>query len=103
AATLNELSIRSGDVEVHANGSYDSRLPKPVGLNVSLAHLPALQGADENALIRGNVRGNISLGGTLSQLSIVTGTLFGSDVYLQQRKIGDLSVQLSGTIQPDRA
>ena len=104
-ATLQDLSVNSGDIEVHGNGSYDSKKPRPVSLQLVLSHFPTLQGGDANAFVRGRIYGKASLSGTLSpvDLNIDEGSLYGSEVALGNRTIGELAVQLAGQVTANQA
>ena len=102
---LKNLVVDSGQAEIQADGSYDTRLPKPVNLSVVLSHLPALEGTDPHAPIRGQLFGKASFSGTLNpmDLSIDQGQLNGSNVFIGRRSLGSVALQLTGRVTNQQA
>jgi hypothetical protein len=94
---VRDLYLHSGNVELFGAGSYDSRRPKPVALDLTLSHLPLVEDVEASPLIRGELYGALALSGTVAPLHIeLDGDLHGRDLQLLDRDLGDLQIELKG-------
>lgn len=102
--TLKELSIRGGELQASASGSYDRRIPMPLNLTVAVRPAP-LAGDPETDLIGGDLRAQATLKGTAFRprdLS-VEGELHAEQLRLKNRMLGDVVIAFGGNITADKA
>lgn len=126
---LEQLSVGSGDIDAVASGWYVYALPKPLKVDVYLTHLPdvaagtlgsstgaattmpvaaadaaAATDDETHPLVRGKLRGEAHLNGTVKPLQLdFSGTLFGKKLFVRQRPIGDVALVLNGQVDRDQA
>jgi hypothetical protein len=107
-ARLKQLYIRSGDVDVVVDGWYVYAEPKPLDADLYITHLPEVavggDAVEESRAITGRLRGDGHLNGTIHPLELsVNGTLFGRNLFIRQRPLGDVAIILKGSIDENEA
>jgi len=102
---LSQFFLRSGETSLMVKGSYDGREPKPVSAEVVFENQPGNSPSpSESTLLRGFVRGNAKLSGTLLPLKVgIEGRLFGRNAVVLNHVIGDLTTGLKGDIDYQKA
>ena len=100
---LQDLYLRTGDVEVAGSGFYDRALPKPVDLNLTVTHAPAA-GAASDPTLQGKLRAEARLNGIAWPMDIgVTGKVLGEALRVKGHAIGNVVVDVEGNITAARA
>ena len=109
-AWLDHLTFQNADATLTIDGTYTYGVPKPVRATVRLSNVEPAAGAVILAadrppqVLRGSLSGSTTMVGTLSPLLLdVTGQVNGHEVDMWRRHIGDISLQLAGDINFDRA
>jgi hypothetical protein len=101
---LTQFYYRSGKFEASATGAYIFALPKPLDLYLDLWRIPVAYANEPQRHIGGMLNGKIRANGTLWPRSMdLSGNLFGNDVIIGRRKLGDVSIQLAGLIDEEKA
>jgi hypothetical protein len=102
---LSQFYLRSGDAGITITGKYDGQKPKPVSAQVVFENNPSTTpGTGVAVLIRGLVRGDATLLGTLDPLHInMTGTLDGDDAVILNHQIGDIHTAVRGSLDFQKA
>lgn len=109
-AFLDHLTFQNADATVTIDGTYTYGLPKPVRATVRLSNVEPPTGAllisDQQPpqVLKGALSGSTTLVGTLNPLLLeVIGQVKGHEVDIFQRHFGDIAVNLSGSVNSDRA
>jgi hypothetical protein len=101
-AQLRQVYARVGNVEASAFGAYDNHLPKPLQLDLWLRHLTPLGAEEQSSLVRGRLRSETHLAGTVNPLNLeLTGRLLARDLVVRGRALGDVRAALEGNITRD--
>lgn len=101
---LKNLFLRSGDLQIAGDGFYDSQLPKPVNLKLMAEHLPFSENPKLSQLLKGQLNGQLQITGTVNPPDLaMNGELYGRDLVLRRRTIGNLRVELSGELNAEGA
>ncbi len=93
---LQDFYLRSKDLILVGDGSFDSRLPKPLNVELRMDRLP-LADAQNAEFIGGELASRVQLAGTVRPLDLeLGGELRGRGLRIGQRAFGDVAVKLMG-------
>ncbi|MCC7351739.1 MAG: hypothetical protein IT446_14355 [Phycisphaerales bacterium] len=102
--TLQQAYLEVGRLQVTAQGNYDTNLPRPLNVDLHVEHFPRLDEARQIQSLRGRLWSQVHLNGMISPLRIdLTGKLYGDDLEVYQRPVGDVAVELTGGINAEVA
>ncbi len=99
---LDQLYVQLSGLSVYALGDYVYHRPKPVEVQVYLTEDPLAQN-DQTALVKGLLRGDLDVEGTLLPVNLTLGgEAIGQNVWLKSKRIGDLAMVLNGSVTDGR-
>lgn len=104
-ATVQQAFLEVGQLQLTARGNYVSTLPKPLNVDVYVEHLPRVGAVvEDRPPLLGKLWSQVHLNGTVAPLRVdLTGRLHGRDLRVYQRPVGDVTVELTGGINAERA
>lgn len=100
---VSQAQFEAGRVSASAHGSYVFGAAKPFEGSVSLWQVPiAVQESGGRTKLTGGVRAEVHATGALWPLNVgLTGQLAGSEVVVGSRELGNVSAQLSGSLDSE--
>jgi hypothetical protein len=100
---LQQFYLNTGMFSAYANGDYVYNIPKPLKAHAYLTENPTFASPDAAPQpFRGLLQSTIDLNGTIAPLDLVlTGSARGNDVYIGQRPLGDVNLNLAGYFRDD--
>jgi hypothetical protein len=94
SATVQQAYLEMGRLQLTAQGDFHSGYSKPLNMDVYMEHL----------LGGGRLWSQLHLDGTISPVQFnLVGRLYGNQLQVNQRPIGDASVELTGVIDAEHA
>lgn len=97
-ATVEQLYLQVGQLELVARGHYLPDATRPLNVNVEVEH-PDRSGMEGRSPLRGRLWSQLNLSGKVMPLSVdVKGQLYGKGLQVYQRLLGDVAVELTGQI-----
>jgi hypothetical protein len=104
AIQLQQFALRADHGDLAASGWYRFGTPKPLSVGVSISNHPSpLAARNRPTVLDGTLQGKADLQGTLQPVNVdLSGQLWGQDVRVANRDLGDIALGLSGEITPQR-
>lgn len=105
AIQLQRFALRADHGDLAASGWYRFGTPKPLSVGVSISNHPSPPWTQNRAaVLDGTLQGKANLQGTLQPVNVdLSGQLWGENVRIANRDLGDIALGLSGEITPQRA